>query len=164
MPLVLNSSSITGLASSGGFSSRQTGEVLQVVGATYATAVTSSTTSAISSGLTATITPTSSSSKIYVMIANPMRRNQASGVDYGIGVSLYRNGSGIYTPMSNMGYSYTVSNMAISWLVAFNYLDSPATTSATTYTMYFNCATTSMTATSCIDGNMATITLMEIAA
>ena len=45
MPLVLNSSSITGLASSGGFSSRQTGEVLQVVNATYSTEISTTSTS-----------------------------------------------------------------------------------------------------------------------
>jgi hypothetical protein len=140
------------------------GTVLQVVGATYATTVTSSSTTAVSSGLTATITPTSSSSKIYVMVIIPMRRNAASGVDYGITVSLFRNGSGLFTPMTNMGYSYTVANMAISWLVGFNYLDSPATTSATTYAMYFNAATTGMSCSSCVDSNPATITLMEIAA
>jgi hypothetical protein len=141
-----------------------TGCVLQVVGATYNTTVTSSSTSAVSSGLTATITPTSSSSKIYVMVINPMRRNAASGVDYGITVSLFRNGSGLYTPMTNMGYSAPVANMAISWLVGFNYLDSPATTSATTYAMYFNTATTGMSCSSCVDSNPATITLMEISA
>ena len=141
-----------------------TGSVLQVVGATYATTVTSSSTSAVSSGLTATITPTSSSSKIYVMVINPMRRNDVASVTFGITVSLFRNASPLFTPMTNMGYSYAVANMSVSVLVGFNYLDSPATTSATTYTMYFNCATTGMSCSSCVDSNPATITLMEIAA
>ena len=141
-----------------------TGSVLQVVGATYSTTVTTSSSTAVSSNLTATITPTSSSSKIYVMVVNPMRRNDVAGITFGIAVSLFRNGSGLFTPMTNMGYSNSVSNMAVSWLVGFNYLDSPATTSATTYTMYFNCATTGMSCSSCVDSNPATITLMEIAA
>jgi len=141
-----------------------TGSVLQVVGATYSTTVTTSSTTAVSSGLTATITPTSSSSKIYVMVVNPMRRNDVAGITFGLAVSLFRNGSGLFTPMTNMGYSNNVSNMAVSVLVGFNYLDSPATTSATTYAMYFNCATTSMSCSSCVDSNPATITLMEIAA
>jgi len=141
-----------------------TGSVLQVVSATYSTTVTSSSTSAVSSGLTATITPTSSSSKIYVMVVNPMRRNDTASVTFGITVSLFRNASGLFTPMTNMGYSYTVANMSVSVLVGFNYLDSPATTSATTYAMYFNCATTGMSCSSCVDSNPATITLMEIAA
>jgi hypothetical protein len=140
------------------------GTVLQVVGATHSTTVTSSSTSAVSSGLTATITPTSSSSKIYVMVVNPMRRNDTASVTFGIAVSLFRNGSGLFTPMTNMGYSNAVANMAVSVLVGFNYLDSPATTSATTYAMFFNCATTSMSCSSCVDSNPATITLMEIAA
>jgi hypothetical protein len=140
------------------------GTVLQVVGATYSTTVTTSSTTAVSSGLTATITPTSSSSKIYVMVVNPMRRNDTASVTFGIQVNLFRNASGLFTPMTNMGYSYAVSNMSVSVLVGFNYLDSPATTSATTYAMYFNCATGGMSCSSCVDSNPATITLMEIAA
>lgn len=139
------------------------GAVLQVVNATYATNVNTTSSTLITTGLTASITPTSSSSKIYVMINNPMRRNDAAGVTFGMYISLYRNSTNIYTPMTNLGYSYNVSSLAQSWIVAFNYLDSPATTSATSYTMYFAC-TFNGTMSSCVDNNTATITLMEIAA
>ena len=141
-----------------------TGSVLQVVGATYNTTVSTSGTSLITTGLTATITPTSASSKIYVMLVNPMRRNAVSGYTYGMQVAIFRNGSNIVTMMSNMGYSDPVGNMAESWLIPYNYLDSPATTSATTYTMYFGMTSTGYSGSSCVDSNTATITLMEIAA
>jgi len=141
-----------------------TGSVLQVVGSTYNTTVTTSGTSLITTGLTATITPTSASSKIYVMLVNPMRRNAVSSYTYGMQVAIFRNGSNIVTGMSNMGYSDPVGNMAESWLIPYNYLDSPATTSATTYTMYFGMTSTGYSGSSCVDSNTATITLMEIAA
>jgi len=85
-------------------------------------------------------------------------------VDYGMGVAIYRNNStSIFTGMTNLGYTYTVGNMAFSLLVPLFYLDSPATTSSTEYTMYFNCASNGIMS-SCVDNNVATITLMEIAA
>lgn len=140
-----------------------TGSVLQVVSATYNTTVTTSGTSLITTGLTATITPTSSSNKVYVMFVNPMRRNAVSGYTYGMQVALFRNGSNIVTGMSNLGYSDPVGNMAESWLIPYYYLDSPATTSATTYAMYFGMTSTGYSGSSCVDSNTATITLMEIA-
>ena len=166
MPLVLNSSSITGLAAVGGLSSPQTGSVLQVVQATYATNTNTTSTSPVATGLTASITPTSATSKVYVMVANPMRRNNGNGLYNGFKVYLYRNGSAIWTPMSNVGYSYqSGTDAAVSVIVAFNYLDSPATTSATTYAMYFNANSGQVvTASSCVDNDSANIVLMEIAA
>jgi len=144
--------------------SPKAGNVLQVVSATYSTNVNISTTSWTSTGITASITPTSASNKVFIAINNPMRRNNSSGVDYGMGVAIYRNNStSIFTGMTNLGYTYTVGNMAFSLLVPLFYLDSPATTSSTAYTMYFNCASNG-TMSSCVDGNVATITLMEIAA
>lgn len=140
------------------------GTVLQVVSNVYSTNVNITTQTWTSTGITASITPTSSTSKIYVMIANPMRRNDSVGTSYGMGIALYRNGSSIFVPMTNMGYSNPVTNMAESWMVGINYVDSPATTSSTTYTMYFVCATSNGTMSSCVDANPATITLMEIAA
>ena len=62
MPLVLNSSSISGLAAVGGLSSPQTGSVLQVVNATYSTVATTTSGTFQDTGLSATITPSFSSS------------------------------------------------------------------------------------------------------
>jgi hypothetical protein len=142
-----------------------TGSVLQVVQATYSTNTNTTSTSPVTTGLTASITPTSATSKVYVMIANPMRRNNGSGLYNGFRVYLYRNGSVIWTPMTNVGYSYQSTDAAVSVIVAFNYLDSPATTSATTYAMYFNANSGQVvTASSCVDNDSANIILMEIAA
>ena len=136
------------------------GTVLQVVNATYSTQVGNSTGTLVASGLTASITPTSSTSKIFVFITNPVRR---TGTVSGMNINLYRNGSSIFTPMSNMLYSNPNSS-DLSVLASFSYLDSPATASSTTYAMYFASNAAGSTMYAQIDNNTATITLMEIAA
>jgi len=144
-----------------------TGSILQVVSATYATNVNISTTTLTSTGVSASITPTSSTSKIMVFINNPMRRgNNSGGAGYGgMVVAVYRNSTNVYTAMTNLGYTYPVTNLSQSWTVSLMYLDSPATTSSTSYTMYFaNNASDGTNMSSCVDGNTASITLMEIAA
>ena len=141
-----------------------TGSVLQVVQASYGTAVTVSTTTHVTTGLTASITPKFSTSKILVLINNPMRRTGTSPSGYGANIFVYRNGSPIFNPMTNIGFTDTaLTNTPISWLVPIMYLDSPATTSSTTYAMWFAAVVNGNNITSCIDNNLATIQLLEIA-
>jgi hypothetical protein len=136
------------------------GSVLQVVQTTTENAVSTSSSSFITSGLTATITPSSSTSKILVLVTNPMRRG--AGTVSGMVVAIFRNGSKVYQPMSNLGY--TNGNTAdLSWLVGCNYLDSPATTSATTYDFRFASGSGTMYAQIDGAGNMSSMILMEIA-
>ena len=64
------------------------------------------------------------------------------------------------------GIAYTGSTISVSASASTTYLDSPATTSATTYKLQFNSISNSATA-NVNDGNgnqASTITLMEIAA
>lgn len=134
---------------------------VQIVTATYATQVSTSGGTFISSGLTATITPKNASNKILVSISDPMRK---TGTTSGIAIALYRNGSSIYTPMSGFGFT-NPSTSDWSSNLCFSYLDSPATTSATTYALYFH-ANSAGTSYAQIDGNSANtanIILMEIA-
>ena len=141
-----------------------TGSVLQVVSATYSTSTTSTSTTPITTGLTASITPKFSTSKILVLISDPARRN--SGSQYGAAWYLYRNGSSVYQLYSNWGYSGG-STIEFSTNISMNYLDSPATTSATTYALYFNAFSSGTSVSAQIDGtsaNTGVITLLEIAA
>jgi len=161
MALVLNSSSITGLASSGGFSSRQTGEVLQVVSNTYqvTSSIDTTSTTFITTGLSGTITPTSSSSKIFA-IATFDIKVQSGSTNL---VTFYKNGSNIVA-------QHLIQHSAAGDYIpaTMQYLDSPASTSALTYTVYFRSASGSYT--SSFGGNSYTafpigvVTLMEIAA
>ena len=120
-----------------------TGTILQVVqGRTDAQAVTTST-SPVTTGLSATITPTSASSKILVMVTASFGCQQDT---YGSGY-LYRNGStNLYVSTQATGVQtncwFAINTRAYDgyWetrVSGMNYLDSPATTSATTYALYY---------------------------
>jgi hypothetical protein len=111
------------------------GKLLQVVSATTATTVSINTTTNTDTGITATITPTLSTSKILVMISSSLyiARN-SSGMN--IGGRILRGG----TTILDQGAFYiltmdtgVVNNLAAGSNVSLTYLDSPATTSATTY-------------------------------
>ena len=138
------------------------GSVLQVVNGSYATEVTSTTSSYVTTGLTASITPRSISSKILVFVnANGLFKvNNTS-----IALRLYRGAGSIFQFETLSGYTATATGNAIG-SVSTSYLDSPATTSSTTYTVYF--ASASNVSIVYINGtnggaSTSTITLMEIA-
>jgi hypothetical protein len=133
--LTADSTAATGLAwvtpAGGG------GKVLQVVSATTSTAVTISSTTNTDTGITATITPTSSSSKILVLISGAVWGSQSSVTSYFYGGRIVR---GATTIMDQGAYGLngiqvlgSSATMGIGTNLALNYLDSPATTSATTY-------------------------------
>ena len=136
MPLVLNSSSITGLAAVGGLSSPQTGSVLQVVQANTNTTVTVSTNTYTDTGLSASITPTSATSKILVLVNQQCVVNSYAGPN-GLGLRLLRGSTTIFNPSPSDAFGpfliYGYAGNAIWTTVSLSYLDSPATTSSTTY-------------------------------
>ena len=59
---------------------------------------------------------------------------------------------------------YNNSSLGLTGQMNMSYLDSPATTSATTYTVGLKAENASVTVTSCPNNGLATIVLMEIAA
>lgn len=111
------------------------GGIIQVVQSTNSTQATYTSTSYTSSGLSASITPRSTSNKILVMI-NLQAGSYSSDVA-NLGIKLQRNGGDLYT--TQYGYVNSV-NAAInmSTYIGFNYLDSPASTSSLTYSILFN--------------------------
>jgi hypothetical protein len=137
------------------------GSVIQVVQASYATPTSNSTTTAASTGLTASITPASISNKILVIVNISSIQNNNSG--NGVNLSLFRNSTGLYTFGTINGYT----NSAIVTVTSgggTTRLDSPATTSATSYTVYFASNTGSgQVVTVHANNTESTITLMEIA-
>lgn len=158
MPLVLNSSSISGLAAVGGLSARQTGEVLQVVSNFSASQISTTSTSFVTTGFSASITPSSASSKVLVLVSAMIYSNTSTAEPQ---IALYRGGSslGIFTDLFSNGG-------AIIGGASFMYIDSPATTSSTTYTLYFKQGNTGTGGTIYIGPNGTTfgIVLQEIAA
>jgi hypothetical protein len=147
-----------------------TGSVLQVVQATYSTAsYTFNTTSStlVATGLTATITPKSSTSKILVICHTNTYNNSSSGATQLL--SLYRGSTNLNTGGTTSTAGFTPAYAGSDALCApysIVYLDSPATTSATTYQIYAatNIGTMGVNVSIGFATNsISTLTLMEIA-
>jgi hypothetical protein len=138
------------------------GCILQVIQATTTTYVTAGSTAYADTTLTATITPTSATSKILVMV------NQAIGVS-GSGnvgnIKLVRNSTDVQ--IWGFGIFYTGSSDIYGYS-SNNYLDSPSNTSAVTYKTQFNrtggSGTTRVQYSDSNGNQVSTITLMEVAA
>jgi hypothetical protein len=113
------------------------GKVLQVVGATYSTTTTTASTTYADTGLTATITPTSATSKIMVLVSQSISiETSSSAADVGGAVRLMRGATGIFNNAADYQTAYWTGSSGTFYIVNYTnimYLDSPATTSATTY-------------------------------
>lgn len=149
-----------------------TGKVLQVVQATYSTATTIASTTLTDSGLTASITPSSTSSKILVL-ANQVAYSSANGrVAPGVRGIIMRGTTNI-ADLKTYGTRWVgqvntgaITEGALSLPYTQIYLDSPSTTSSTTYKTQFAVETTTNSSNVVIqiDGALATMILMEIGA
>jgi hypothetical protein len=107
------------------------GKVLQVVFASSTTTKSSTSTTYADTDITATITPSSASSKVLVMVVHASAGKNADATNGMLQVKLMRNS----TEISNSGDVFGNNNVAhpnFSELTMVE-LDSPATTSATTY-------------------------------
>ena len=161
MPTIIDGSlGITYPVTAGGTSAVQasSAKVLQVINAVYSTGVSSTSSSFADTGLTATITPTSSTSKIFVVVS--ARHFSPPGSPQSI--RLLRGSTNIYD-ITRFGLTDNGSAGSGDYFVA-NVLDSPATTSATTYKLQFARQSGSATVYAQLDNNPSSITLMEIAA
>ena len=145
-----------------------TGSVLQVVSATYATQTSSTSGNTwVDTGLSATITPTSASSKILVFVAaTGLRKIASTNAGVAVGLRVLRGATQIVDVGLDNSSTETTANGGQSTTSSSTcYLDSPATTSATTYKLQFNNArNVSDPVYICIANCTSVITLMEIAA
>jgi len=140
------------------------GKVLQVVTGVTTTNSTNTTATLADTGLTASITPTSASNKILVMVAQhylSYRGNTAAGAR----IALLRDTTVIVGNTSYdiiQGYASTNENKGIHTIV---YMDSPATTSSTTYKTQHRVESATNSAVIEISRNShpSSIVLMEIA-
>ena len=109
-----------------------TGAVLQVVQATTTAGTTTTSSSFTDTGMSATITPTSTASKVLVIASHPGTGvSQPTSASDRVRLRLVR-GSTAITGMANLS-CYTNSTTRATDTVTTTYLDSPSTTSATTY-------------------------------
>lgn len=144
------------------------GKVLQVVNAQTTTSSTSSSTTFADTGLTATITPTSATSKILVFAHQAGLGKTGVNAEACVALKLFRGATELIRFEDIAGYTGIAEQNYVGG-ASTTYLDSPATTSATTYKTQFanrggaGGATVQATYGS---GNFgtSTITLMEIGA
>ena len=161
--LTADSAEATGLkwaAAAGG------GKLLQVIQASTTTQVNNSTNTYADTTLTGTITPTSATSKILVLITHAGCQKTNGHVENGLTIALLRGGTAVYQ-MSELLF-YTQSTTFFLGSASAAYLDSPATTSATTYkTQFKNYGNNAQVSVQNVAGSLnspSTITLMEIGA
>jgi len=140
------------------------GKVLQVVQATFATETDNATTTYANSGLTASITPSLTSSKILSIVTMPCRATAENNAN-GVKLNLVRASTQIYETLPNFVNGYMASlPSGFQANISFSYLDSPSTTSSTAYKVQFKNNTAANRARICEDSSVATIILMEIGA
>jgi len=137
------------------------GSVLQVVNAVTIVRDTTNSTSFTATTITADITPSSTSSKIFVIISASGNTNNTSG--HSMGYTIYRDSTDLGNSTYGMGQLRGV-NSSVRGGISPSFLDSPNTTSSVTYTLYF----LSTNASSTVEipgsaGRTRSITLMEIA-
>jgi hypothetical protein len=137
------------------------GAVVQVVSATYGVATASSSTTYADTGLTASITPTSASNKVLVIVSQNGCSKTAGNSNNSLGLRLVRTSTTIAQIAVETGYTGSALFVMIG-SASIAYLDSPATTSATTYKTTFNNAVNAGQVNVQGDGSESTITLIEV--
>ena len=143
------------------------GKVLQVVSSTITTSVNIATTTMTDTNITASITPSATSSKILILIAAMAEQNRSST---GItskgqlfrGATSIQNYDNYYMGISAGG----ATSVRLQVITGLSYLDSPSTTSSVTYKLQANCNDTANSGSITFqrDSAPSNITLFEIGA
>ena len=160
--LTADSSTATGLkwaAAAGG------GKVLQVVMGTSSTSTTISTSTFTDTSLSASITPSATSSKVLVLVSQQYYANRA-------GVTIYSKGAivrGSTVILDNqyvggIGVPNATGTMEVFGVWSQAYLDSPSTTSATTYKTQQATNSAGTIVSQSFGSSTSTIILLEIGA
>jgi hypothetical protein len=133
------------------------GKVLQIVTVNSTNQQSFSSTSFGATDLSVAITPSSTSSKI-LAIGTTSLRNNTNGFT---AITLYRDSTNL-GPGNGMAYS---KDFGTQWRgsAAFNYLDSPSTTSSITYSIRCRIQESGHTGYVNAEGAQGTLTLLEIA-
>jgi hypothetical protein len=137
------------------------GKVLQAVQTTTATALTTTSNSFVDINLSATITPSSASSKILMLFTSDIRSTSDGN---GCVLTIFRGSIASGTNLGASNWGFGQIDKGSGGLITFSaitYLDSPNTTSAITYTPAgkANAGTSLITAWG---GSRASFILMEI--
>lgn len=147
------------------------GKVLQVVSATTTTATTIATTTLTDTGITASITPTANTSKVLVLVTAQFKQfRNGSGFTF-LAAELLRGSTTIADwnqtdadEFDGFQFAGSSANTYRSGITSLVYVDSPATTSSTTYKLQARGYDSSVSVTFQKNSAISTITLLEIGA
>ena len=140
------------------FETLSAGKILQVVEGTHATAVSTTSTSYVTTGLDVAITCSATSSKVLIICTFP---GQQSGSDAPARFTIYKASADLDS--TGNGFGITRANVAnIFASIAMTVVNSPSSTSELTYTAYMKVG--SGTGTSCTGNSPGRIIAMEIGA
>ena len=163
MPTIISGDgTITGLTATGisAVQNLPAGSVLQVVNATATTGASNSSTTWVTTNFSASITPKFATSKILVRVnggcfdtLNTAQQGQ---------LTIYRNNATNLGNVTRGLNQFYAAGGRTQFPVAMEVLDSPATTSSTTYTVYIRSSST-YTIEFNQDPIQSSLTLMEIA-
>ena len=155
---------LDGTISAGDLATGVGGKVLQVVNASTETTTSSTSSTYADTGLSASITPSSASNKVLVLINQVMGKGNA---DNYINLQLLRGATAIGGAgdlAGNAGYTGNANYNYMGTGFSCSFLDSPNTTSSTTYkTQFKRNGAGSSTVSAQTDSGESYITLIEIA-
>lgn len=148
------------------------GSIIQTVTSQLSaqTGTTTTSTSFVTTSHTLSITPKSATSKILLILSSYCANSNSS---MGGAITFYRNGSNVLSGSGNQvlaGSRTDANTTGTTFTLATSWVDSPSTTSATTYTVYmltnnsgntfsYACANGGV-----VNGSSASLTALEIAA
>ncbi len=140
------------------------GSVIQVVHAVDTSSQTSTGGSSyVDTGLSCDITPKFSTSKVLVIVGQPLMMSIATTDAREVYYRIVRDSTGLVEGGSQFDLTHSAAYQSTGWFNGLNYLDSPATTSTTTYKTQFYISAGTADVYCNYGSTDATITLMEIA-
>jgi hypothetical protein len=145
------------------------GKVLQVVMGSTSTSTTVASTTMTDSGLSVSITPTLNTSKVLILVSQQLQVYTTAAAN-SAGWRLMRGATSIFDGNGSFSRAFQVANVSSEankgGYYAMNYLDSPATTSSTTYKTQTKVSTTanSQQVTTQDGSTLSTIIALEIGA
>jgi hypothetical protein len=137
------------------------GKVLQVVNADTASSANSTSTTYADTGLTASITPASTSNKVLVLVTQAGVGKSEANDTYCI-LQLNRDGTDILGFEKQAGFTLTSMRNLVG-ACSCSWLDTPSTTSTVVYKTRFRTYASGSAVNVNSNGSTSTITLMEIA-
>jgi len=136
--------------------------VLQVVSQDYAVWTTNTTNVYADTGVTASITPSATNSKVFVMVTINGVHKRSGDVNNSLELKILRGATQL-TIAHDIGYT-GISEAGYPGSFSMNYLDSPNTTSSTTYKVQFRNEVNASAVDVQIGSSTSSITLFEIGA